>query len=80
MREEQAFAGIQCLDPSHFICGQFKVKDVEVFPHPIFMGRFGNHHHIALKQEAQRHLRSALAIPGANLLEQRRIEKVVPAF
>ena len=57
--------------------GEGEAEDVEIFLHPLPVGGFGDDHHIALQQEAERRLGGGLSVFGADLFQHRIAEKVI---
>lgn len=48
MREEQASAGIERTDFCHIVIGKFKIENIKVLHHAVFVYGFGYNNHAAL--------------------------------
>lgn len=56
MGEEQAPAGIERTDFCHIVIGKFKIENIKVLHHAVFVYGFGYNNHAALNQKAQGNL------------------------
>ncbi len=80
MVEEQTFACVECGYLCHFFICKFKVEDVEILLHALYVNRLRYYYHATLNQSAQCNLCHALAVTVACLCESFVAEQIVAAF
>ena len=60
--EEEAASRVERGDGGHILVGEREIEDVEILPHPLYVGRFGADDDSALNQPAQGDLRHRFAV------------------
>lgn len=69
--------GVQHLYLLHFLFGKYKIKNIQIFFHPLGIRGLDQRYNITLCQPAQNHLRRGLPVCGANVAERLIMEQII---